>query len=94
MHESKILAVVFQVAADAIPAVGILHSEQGVVTLMGGQAIRNFLVTFQAFERWRAGPKLMAGVALSRAAQGLMRFRERSGRNLGAGAGSAEEKST
>ena len=87
MDERKILAVVLEVAAHAIPAVGILHPEKRVVALMRGQAVRNFLVAFEALERRRAGSELVAGIALGRAVEGLMRFGERSGRNLGAGAG-------
>lgn len=93
MNQRKILAIVLEMAAHAIPAVGILHSEECVIALMRGQAVGNFLVAFQAFERRRAGSKLVAGVALGRAVQGLVRFRERSGRNLGAGAGSHEQES-
>jgi len=93
VNEGKILAIVFEVAAHAVPAVGILHSEKRVVALMRSQTVRNFLVAFEAFECRRAGSKLVTGVALGRAVQGLVRFRERSGRNLSAGAGSHEQKS-
>ena len=65
-----------------------------MVALTRGQTVGNFLVAFEAFERRRAGSKLMAAVALGRAVQGLVRFRERSGRNLGAGAGGKEQEST
>ena len=93
MNEGKILAIVFEVAPHAVPAVGILHSEKRVVALMRSQTVRNFLVAFEAFECRRAGSELVAGVALRRAVEGLVRFRERSGRNLGAGAGSHEQES-
>jgi len=82
MNEREILAVMFEVAADAIPAIGILHSEKGVVALARGQPIRNFLVAFQAFERRRAGSELVAGIALCGAVQGFVRFGKRSRRNL------------
>lgn len=52
---------------------------------MRAQTVRNFLVAFQALERRRAGPELVAGVALRRAVKRLMCFRERPGRNLGPG---------
>jgi hypothetical protein len=74
MNEGKILAIMLEVAPDAIAAVGILHTEKGVVALVRGQPIRNFLMAFEAFERWRAGSKLVAAVALCRAAEGLVGF--------------------
>jgi hypothetical protein len=58
MDKRKILAIVFEVAAYAITAVGIRHPEKRVVTLMRRQAAGNFLVTFEAFERGRAGSEL------------------------------------
>jgi len=88
MNEGKILAIVLQVAAHAVPAVGILHRQKRVVALMRAETVRNFLVAIQALECRRAGPELVAGVALRRTVQRLMRFRERPGRNLGAGPGS------
>ena len=93
MNESKILAVVLEVAPHAIPAIGILHPKKSVVALMRGQSIRNFFMTFEAFERRRAGSELVASVALGRAVEGLVRLGKRSGRNLGAGAGGAEKES-
>jgi hypothetical protein len=93
MNERKILAIVLEVAPHTVPAIGILHPEQRVVTLMRGQTVRNFLMAFETFERRRAGSELVTGVALSRTVEGLVRFGERSGRNLGAGAGSGEEES-
>lgn len=88
VNEGKIFAIVLEVAPDAIPAVGILHSQKGVIALMRSQTVRNFLVAFEALKSGRAGSKLMAGVALGRATQGLVCFRERPGRNLGPSAGS------
>ena len=82
-----------EVAAHAVPAIWILHPEKRVVALMRVEAVRNFLVAFQALERRRAGSELVAGVALGRAVEGFVRFRQRPGRNLGAGAGSHEQQS-
>lgn len=93
MDKRKIFAIVFQVAAHAVPAVGVLHSEKRVVALMNGQSIGNFLVAFEAFEGRRTGSELMACVALGRAVQGLVRFRKRSGRNLGLGSIGEKEES-
>jgi hypothetical protein len=64
MNERKILAIVFEVAPHAVSAVGILHPEKRVVALMRGQADRNFLMAFEALERGRAGPELVARIAL------------------------------
>ena len=77
-NKRKILAIVFEVATDAVPAVGVFHSQARVVALMRGQTIRNFLVAFEAFECRRAGSELMAGVALGRAVERLVRFGKRS----------------
>jgi len=91
MNEGKILAIVLEVAPHAVPAIGILHPEERVVALMRGQAVGNFLMAFEAFEGRRAGSELVARVALRRAIEGLVRFRERPGRNLGTGTGAAKE---
>jgi hypothetical protein len=94
MDQRKIRAIVLEVAPHAVPAIRILHPEKRVVALMDGQAVRNFLMAFQTLERRCAGSELVAGVALGRAIEGLVRFRERAGRNLGAGAGGNEQEST
>lgn len=65
MNERKILAIVFEVAAHAVPAVGICHSQKCVVSLVRGQAVRNFFMTFEALESWCAGSELVARIALS-----------------------------
>jgi len=82
MHQVEIIAIVFQVAAHAILAIGILHSQLRVVAPIRRQAIGNFLVAFQAFECRRAGPELVAVVALGRAVEGFVRFGQWAGRNL------------
>ena len=94
MNERKIRAIVFEVAPHAVLAIGILHPEKRVVALMRGQTVRNFLVAFEALECRRAGSELVARVALGRTVEGLVGFRERSGRNLGAGTGSDEQESS
>jgi hypothetical protein len=93
MHQRKILAVMFQVAAHAIAAVGILHAQKGVVSLMSSKSVSNFLVAFQALEGWRAGSELVARIALRRAVEGLVRFGERSRRDLGLSDCRAEKES-
>jgi len=82
-----------EVAPHAVPAIGILHPEKRVVALMRGQPVGDFLMAFEALERRRAGSELVAGVALGRAVEGLVRFGEGTGRNLGAGPGRAEQDS-
>jgi len=64
-----------------------------VVALLRGQTVGNFLMAFKALECRRAGSELVAGVALRGAVEGLVRFRERSGRNLSVGTGCAEDES-
>jgi hypothetical protein len=64
MNERKILAIVFEVATHAVPAIGICHPQKRVVALMRGEAVRNFFMTFEALECRRAGPELVARIAL------------------------------
>jgi len=91
VNKGKILAVVLEVAAHAVPAVGIFHSKKSVITLVRGETVRNFLMAFETFERRSAGSELMAGVALRRTVEGFVRFGEGAGRDLRAGTGSEEE---
>lgn len=93
MNKRKIRAIVLEVAPHAVHARGIFHSEKRVVALARGQTVSNFFMAFQALERRRAGSELVARIALRRAVEGLMRFGERSRRNLGAGNGSDEQES-
>lgn len=93
VDQRKILAIVFEVAAHAILAIGILHPQLRVIALFCRQAVCDFLVAFQAFEGWRAGAELVAGVALGRAVERLVGFGKRSGRNLCASAGRSEQNS-
>ena len=64
MDEAEILAIVIEVAADTIFAIGILHLDLGVISVLGGQSLRHFFMTIQAFESRDAGPELVAGRAL------------------------------
>jgi hypothetical protein len=68
VDQAEVFSVVLQVAADAIPAVRILHSQPGVVTVICSKALRNLFVAIEAFEGWRTGPELMATRALGRSA--------------------------
>ena len=91
MDERKIRAIVLEVAPHAVPAVWIPNPDERVIALLCSQAFRNFLMAFQTLERRRAGSELVARAALCGAVEGLMRFRQRAGRNLGASFGSAEQ---
>ena len=82
MNQRKIRAIVLQVAPHAVPPIGILHSQKRVVALMHRQPLRNFLMALQTLERRRAGPKLVARVALRRPVQRLVRLRQRPRRDL------------
>jgi len=64
VDQREILAVMLEVATDAIPAVGIFHTELGVVPLARRQTVRNFLMAIEALERRRAGSELVATIAL------------------------------
>ena len=82
MNQRKILAIVFQMAAHAIPAVRIAHLQLRVVSLLRGQAVRDFLMAFQALEGGSARPELMARAALRGTAEGFVSFGKRARRNL------------
>ena len=64
MDEAEIHAVVIEVAADTIFAIGILHLNLGVISVLRSQPLRHFFMAIQAFEGRRAGPELVAGRAL------------------------------
>jgi len=93
MNEVEVLAIMFQVAANAIPAVGVLHPELGVKALIHRKPLGNFLMAFEAFESRRAGSELVAGVALRSPIESSVCFREGARRDLGTGAGGADNNS-
>ena len=64
MNEAEIHAIVIEVAADTILAIGILHLDLGVISVLRGQSLGNFFMAIQAFESRRAGPELVAAGAL------------------------------
>jgi len=65
VDQAEVFSVVLQMAADAIPAVRMLHSQPGVVAMIGSKTLPYLFVTIEALEGWRAGPELMATRALS-----------------------------
>ena len=69
MDQIEIFAVVFQVAANAVLPVWILHSELRVIAMPGVEASCNFLVAIQALKGWRTRSELMATSALCSAAE-------------------------
>ena len=82
MDERKVLAIVLEVATNAIFAVGIAHLNLKVIAVLCGEPPRDFLVAIQAFESGSAGAKLMAACALGGAGQGLVSFGKRPWRDL------------
>ena len=64
MDEAEIHAVVIEVAADTILAIGILHLDLGMIPVLRGQSLGHFFMTIQAFESRRAGAELVAARAL------------------------------
>ena len=69
MNKREILAVVVQMAANALFAVGILHLEPRMVSVVFRKQTRDLFMAFQTFERGCARTKLMAAGALRRAIQ-------------------------
>jgi hypothetical protein len=64
VDQTEVFSIVLQMAADTVPAVRILHSQPGVVTVIRRKTVRNLFVAVQALEGWHAGPELMATRAL------------------------------
>lgn len=67
VNQLELFTVVLEVATDAVLAIGVRHLETGVITVVGGDALSDFLVAVEALEGWRACAKLMATRALRRA---------------------------
>lgn len=64
VNQAEVLPIVIQVAAYAVLALGICHTQSGMVTVIQGEPLRYFLVTIEAFKGGSAGAKLMAAGAL------------------------------
>lgn len=64
MNEAEICSVVFEMATDAILAIGISHLQLGMIPVLGGKSTRHFLVTIEALKDRSAGSKLVAARAL------------------------------
>ena len=64
MDKAEIYAVVIEVAADTIFAIGILHLDLGVISVLRGQSLSHFFMAIQAFESRCAGAELVAAGAL------------------------------
>lgn len=60
VHQFKFDAVVLQVAAHAVAAVGILHLQAGVISAPQTQETGDLFVTCEALERRLRGSKFMA----------------------------------
>ena len=71
----EIFAVVLEVAAHTILAVGVLHLHLCVIAVLVGECFGNFLMTIKTFVGGSARAKLVTGVALRGAAQRGMSFR-------------------
>jgi len=82
MDKSKVLAVVLEMAADAVFPIGIVHLNLKVVAVLRGQPPGDFLVAIETLESGSAGTKYVAACALRSAAQRLVGFGKRAGGNL------------
>jgi len=91
VDDVEIFAVVFEVAANAILASGIIHPKLEMVAVFGGEGLGDFLVAIETLEGRSAAAELVTGIALGGAAQRGVRFGERAGRNLRTG-NSGEEQ--
>lgn len=64
VDQVEVFSVVLQMAADAIPAVRILHSQSGVVAVIRRKTVRDLFVAIEAFESRDACAKLVTRRAL------------------------------
>jgi hypothetical protein len=69
VDQIEVLAVVLQMAANAVFAVWVFHPQSRMVTAIRREALRYLLVTIEALECWRACAKLVAACALRCAAE-------------------------
>ena len=70
----EVLAVVLQMASNTIFAVGIAHLKVVVVSVLGAEILRDFLVAIQALKGGRAGAELVAVRTLRCPGKRLVRF--------------------
>ena len=64
MNEAEIYAIVVEVAADTVFAIGVLHLDLGVISVLRRQSLGHFFMAIKAFESRRAGAELVAAGAL------------------------------
>jgi hypothetical protein len=74
VDQIEILAVVLQMAANAVLPVCIAHLNLEVIPVFAAEPSRDFLVAIQALEGWRIGAELVAARALRGSGKRLMRF--------------------
>src|ERR1700694_4600545 len=82
VDEVEVSAVVFEVAAHAVSALGILHLQAGVIAVFFRQRFGYFLVAVQAFKCRGLCTEQVATCALRGPRYTLVRFGERAGRDL------------
>jgi len=85
VDDVEIFAVVFEVAANTILAVRIFHLNLGMIAVLTGEGLGDFLVAVEAFKCGNASAKDVTGVALRGARKGGVGFRKRARRNLRGG---------
>ena len=83
LDDRKIFSVVVRVAAHATLTGARLKAIGGVEPAVCRDARGDLGMTFQTFEGWLSGRKLVTGCAVARAIQRLVRARQRPGRDLG-----------
>jgi hypothetical protein len=64
VNQAEVFPIVIQVAANAVLALGICHTQPRMVTVIQSEPLRYFLVTIEAFKGGSASAKLMAACAL------------------------------
>ncbi len=79
VDQIEVFAVMLQMAADTVLAIGVFHMDLVMIAMLGRQPLRDFFVALQALEGGRAGPELVAACALGRSRQRLVCLGERAG---------------
>ena len=77
VDQIEVLAVVLQMAANAVLPVWIAHLNLEVIPMLTAESPGDFFVAIQALKRRRVGAELVATRALRRSSKRLVRFGER-----------------
>ena len=90
-NQIKTLAVVLEVAAHTVPAIGVVHLHLRVITVFVFERFGNLFMAIETFESGSTGAELVTGTTLRRTAQRGVSLREWAGGYLCTGRSSKSE---